>query len=161
MKKKVLMVVILTIVFLVTSQPVRAQYERFNLALSFGTLTDDSFSFKPFLWTSGLNLDLYLSENIVLSPEFFIIVHNFNFDAFFLAPAALLNFDFGGFMVGAGVTKFFLVGSAISGAPSSDPALKLNVGYIGEGIRLTAYIITPFSDLFKYNTLGASLGFFF
>jgi len=155
------MVVALAVVLLVTSQPARAQYERFNLALSFGTLTDDSFSFKPFFWTSGLNLDLYLSEHIVLSPEFFIIVHNFDFDAFFLAPSALLNFNFGGFVVGGGVTKFWLVGSSIAGAPSSDPALKLNAGYMGDGIRLTAYVITPFSDLFKSNTIGASLGFYF
>ena len=156
-----MMLVVLAVMFLVISQPARAQYERFNLAMSFGTLTDDSFSFKPFFWTSGLNLDVYLSENIVPSSEFFIIVHNFNFDAFLLAPGAILNFNFGGFMIGGGIVKFWLVGSAITGAPSYDPALKLNTGYMGEGIRLTAFVITPFGDLFKSNTLGVSLGFYF
>ncbi len=161
MKKKLFMGICILLVILSVSQNAKAQYDRINLALGFGTITDDSFSFKPFFWTSGVNLDFYLSEHIVLSPEFFMIVHNFNFDAFFLAPAALLNFDFGGFMIGAGVTKLWLVGSAISGSPSSDPALKLNTGYLGEGIRLSAYLITSFDNLFKSNSFGASLGFYF
>ncbi|MFC2158486.1 hypothetical protein ACFLT9_11675 [Acidobacteriota bacterium] len=161
MKKKIIIVLCLIAVFLMLHQSASAQYDRVNLAMTFGTVTDDSFSFSPFLWTAGLNLDFWISESFIISPECHIINSGFDFGAFILAPSVLFNMDLGGFIIGGGVTKYFLIGSEISGAPASDFALKLNTGYIGEGIRLTVFLVTSFSSLFSSNTLGANLGFYF
>ena len=161
MKKKILIVVCLLAAFLMAHQNANAQYDRWNLAMTFGTVTDDSFAFSPFFWTAGLNLDFWLSENFIISPEFHIINTGFDFGAFLLAPSLLLNMDFSGFVIGGGLTKYFLVGSDISGAPSSDFALKLNTGYIGEGIRLTVFLVTAFESIFRSNTVGGNIGFYF
>lgn len=43
----------------------------------------------------------------------------------------------------------------------SDFMLKLNAGFRVRNLKLTAYLITDFDDLFEYNVVGATLGFYF
>jgi hypothetical protein len=130
-----------------------------SLSLNFGTVTDSSLSFKPFLWLAGATIDIPLGPILSLCPEGSIVVHDFDFGAFFFAPAVMLNVNAAGLYVGAGVTKLFLVGSEVSGAPSSDFSLKLNAGFQGSSLRLNVFLITSFKDAFKSSAVGATLGF--
>ncbi len=130
-----------------------------EVSLNFGVVTDKTFTFNPFLWTGGMTVDLFIGPHLSLSPEGFIIVHNFDFGAFFLAPAVLLNFQGHGFFMGGGLTKWWLVGSEIGGSYSSDVGMKLNLGFKSANLKFTLYAITPFKDFLKEPILGATFGF--
>lgn len=131
-----------------------------NFGINFGIMTDDDFKFKPLMWTAGAELDFQFGDYLMLSPEVMLVGNKFEFKEFILYPAAILNFTAGGFFIGGGVTKAFYIGS---GHPDpSDFLLKLNAGFLGKSMKLTAYAITPFDNLFKKGmAVGATLGFRF
>ena len=149
----------LLIVALSLAVPAKAQAEIFSL--NFGFVTDSKFSFNPFLWTAGMTIDVPIGPVLTLCPEGYIVVNKFDFGTFIFAPAVMLNFNAAGFFAGAGLTKWFLLGSEVSGSPSSDISLKLNAGFHVPGMRLTAFLFTPFKDAFKSTAVGATLGFAF
>jgi len=130
-----------------------------SLSLNFGAVTDSSLSFKPFLWTAGAAVDIPLGSIMSLCPEGYIVVNKFDFGTFIFAPAVMLNLNAGGFFAGAGISKWFLLGSEVGGSPSSDISLKLNAGLQGAGLRLTAFLFTPFKNAFKSSAVGFTLGF--
>lgn len=132
-----------------------------NFVLNFGTTTDDSFSFNPFWWTVGGELDFQLGNVLMLSPEVTLVGTGTAFKDFFLRPAVILNFTPGNFFVGGGLTKHFYIGDNAS-YDTSDIALKLNTGLISKNIKFTVYLITYFDNLFKSSMwVGASFGFRF
>lgn len=157
MKKTFVAVLIIASVSLAV--PAKAQAEL--LSLNFGFITDSKFSFDPFLWTAGMTIDIPIGPVLTLCPEGYLVVNKFDFGAFIFAPAVMLNFNAAGFFVGAGLSKWFLLGSDVSGAPSTDISLKLNAGFHIPGMRLTAFLFTPFKDAFKSTAVGATLGFAF
>jgi hypothetical protein len=131
-----------------------------SFGINFGAVTDDSFSFNPFLWTVGAELDLQIGNYLMFSPEVTLIGYKFEFKEFNLYPAAILNFTASNFFVGGGITKGFYIGSGTAG--DFPVCLKLNAGMMSKNIKLTAYLITPFDELFEKGMLvGASLGFKF
>jgi hypothetical protein len=130
-----------------------------SFGINFGAMTDDSFSFSPFLWTAGAELDLQIGNYIMFSPEAILVGEGFKFKVFTLYPAAILNFTASNFFVGGGVAKGFFIGSGLSG--STDFLLKLNAGFLSKNIKLTAYALMAFDNLFKDMALGATLGFKF
>jgi hypothetical protein len=139
----------------------KLQAEDFSLSLNFGVVTDDSFKFSPFIWTTGLNLDLHLNDYIMISPEVYGQFYEFKFDYFLIIPGAVLNLKLNKMFIGGGLVKPFLVGSGSS--ESGDIALKLNLGFRGNGLRLVFFAVTPFDNMFKkyYTSLGVTLGFEF
>jgi hypothetical protein len=131
---------------------------KMTLGINFGTMTDDTFSFNPFFWTAGAELDLPFGTSLMFSPEVTLVGYKFEFKEFLLFPAAILNFTVSNFFVGGGITKGFYIGSGDT-TEITDVALKLNAGLLTENIKLTAYIITPFDGIFKEMIIGATLGF--
>lgn len=129
-----------------------------NFYLNFGLMTDDSFSFDPFMWYAGFNLDFHINDLLMISPEGNFITQDFKFDYFWLEPAALLNVKVDHFFFGAGVGKWFLIRGEFGA--SSDFFLKLNAGFSGDGgMRIRVFLNTFFDDLFgAYMTIGAQLG---
>jgi hypothetical protein len=130
-----------------------------HFGINFGAMTDDTFSFSPFLWTAGVELDFQFGNFLMFSPEVMLVGEGFEFKEFILYPAVILNFTASSFFVGGGVAKGFYIGSGASG--SSDFLLKLNAGFFSKNIKLTAYALMAFNSLFKDMLLGASLGFRF
>lgn len=157
MKKIIIAVLLVAVVFLAAPNKARADY----LSLNFGTVTDSSFSFNPFFWTAGMTVDIPLGNIMTLSPEGYIVVHKFNFGTFIFAPSLMLNFHLKEFFIGGGLSKWFLLGDDISGSPSTDFSLKVNAGFQGSDLRLSVFIFTPFNDLFDSMAVGATLGFVF
>jgi len=150
------------IIFVISSQNSQAMVKPVSFYINGGVITDDSFSFDPFQWTAGAIIDISIPASpIMISPECHIIVTNFDFNFFTLAPAVLVNFKFSSLFVGAGITKWWPLGSEAERFEASDFLLKINAGLKGVGVRLTAFLITEFDSLFEYNTIGATLGFGF
>jgi hypothetical protein len=156
MKKFAILILAVAALILAAAPRLSAQTE---ISMNFGIVTDKTFSFSPFLWTGGMTFDFFLGPNLSLSPEAYFIVHNFDFGAFFLAPAVLLNFQGQGFFIGGGLTKWWLVGSDIGGSYSSDVGMKLNVGFKGRNYRFTVFAVTPFKDFLAEPVLGLTFGF--
>lgn len=130
-----------------------------SFGINFGIMTNDSFSFDPIIWTAGAELDLQIGNYIMFSPEVILAGEGFKFKVFTLYPAAILNFTASNFFAGGGVAKGFYIGSGLSG--STDFQLKLNAGFLSKNIKLTAYALMAFKNLFKDMIVGASLGFKF
>jgi hypothetical protein len=130
-----------------------------RFGINFGAMTDDTFSFNPFVWTAGAELDFQFGNFLMFSPEVMLVGEGFEFKYFVLYPAAILNFTASSFFFGGGVAKGFAIGSGTSG--STDFMLKLNAGLVAKSVKLTAYALMAFDSLFKNMLLGASLGFRF
>ncbi len=162
MKKVALSLLLLAFLFCVTSQNSQALGKPFSLYLSGGVLTDTNLSFDPFWWKAGANMDFsFALLPFTVSPECYIIVHNFEFDFFWLAPAVMANLKLANLFVGAGLTKWFLVGTEVTESFSTDVMLKLNAGLKGPGVKLTVFTVMPFDNLFKtdYMQIGATISF--
>ena len=136
--------------------PTQLNGESWKFFGNFGIMTDDSFTFEDYLWYFGANIDFSFNNLIMLSPEINVITNKFNFEAFFIEPAVLLNVKLGTFFAGGGLTKLFLISGDYTG--SSDFALKLNAGFRSSHLRFRVFLITPFNDLLKDNLIGAQLG---
>ena len=131
-----------------------------RFGINFGIMDSTEFKFDPIMWTAGAELDFQFGNILMLSPEVTLVGSGFKFKEFILYPGVILNFTPGGFFVGGGIVKGFFIGSGASG--STDFALKLNAGFLSSSIKLTAYLITPFDDLFATPmAVGATLGFRF
>lgn len=131
-----------------------------NFGLNFGVMTDDSFSFEPFMWTAGAEVDLWFGDLVVFSPEVTLVSNGVKFKEFLLFPAAILNFTMGSVFVGGGIVKGFYIGSGDDFA-IRDLSLKLNAGLLAKNLKLTAYLMTRFDNLFDAMQVGATLGFRF
>jgi len=129
-----------------------------NFYIRFGVITDNHATFDPFLWTMGANFDFNLSENLFISADADMIIYKFNFKPVWLTPSVLLNFRFSNFYVGAGVSKFVLIGSGYS--LSSDLLFKINAGFKSNAFKLQVFAYSPFGDFGVFG-LGANLGFGF
>ena len=160
MKKRNILLFSIIAIFLLApfcqAQEGQSSFEK-KLFLNFGIIADDTFSFDPLYWGAGIELDLFFGENIYVAPELNLIGYGFEFDVFLLEPAVLINFRFDDFFVGAGLQKFFVIGSGNYNA-TIDPMLKLNAGFIGENIKLRIFLITPFDPFFDGMLIGAQLG---
>ena len=130
-----------------------------RFGINFGVQTDDSFSFDPIWWSAGAELDFQFGNFLMFSPEVMLVGEGFEFKAFILYPAAILNFTASSFFFGGGVAKGFYIGSGMSG--STDFLLKLNAGFVAQSVKLTVYALMAFDSLFKNMALGATLGFRF
>jgi hypothetical protein len=138
---------------------VYAAGSQMNFGLNFGIMTSDNFKFNPIMWTVGAELDFQLNDFVMLSPEATLVGYKFEFKQFVLYPGIILNFTPGSAFIGGGLVKGFLIPSDV--AASDKVALKLNAGLISRNTKLTVYLISDFSPIFKNMLVGASLGFRF
>jgi len=158
MKKSSVFVLMLVLVFSFSASELKAKAMGMDLFLNGGVVTDDSLSFDPFLWTAGVNLDIHFG-NFMLSPECFITVYKFKFDPLLIQPAVIANIKLSSFFVGAGLTKWFVVGEGDD--YSTDLALKINAGFRGKNFRLAAFAVMDFDSIFKNMLVGATFGISF
>ena len=126
-----------------------------QFTFNWGIITDDSFSFDTYYAEYGFALDIVFTDYFMISPELYLVSYKFKFDPLYLAPGILFNYESNSLFAGIGVSKWFkLSGNAVS----TDWRLKLNAG-IDKEFRLTAFITTPFDNLFKNVMVGLTLGF--
>jgi len=164
MKKIIYLLFCGLLIFAMSGQNANAENKPISFYISGGVETNLDSLFDPTYWMAGAALDINLSAlPLMISPECHIVVYGFEFDFFRLMPAVVLNYKVSSFFVGAGITKWWWLGSEAEGFDSSDFLLKINAGYKGNRIRLSAFIVTPFDHLFGryYNKVGATFGFGF
>lgn len=163
MKKIAISIILLAFLFCATSQNSQALVKPFSLYLSGGVQTDTKFTFSPFFWTAGANMDFsFALLPFTISPECYIVVNNFKFDGFWMAPAVMANLKFANLFIGAGLAKYFKVGTAVVEGPTEELKLKLNAGLKGPGAKLTVFVVTDFDNFLKtdhYTWFGATLSF--
>ncbi len=155
--KKLIIILVLMIAVFCVNQRVSA-IGPLDIYLQGGAITNDSFSFSPFLWTAGVNIDLKFGKMMMLSPELNVVISELKFDNILLEPAITLNIRLANFFVGAGLTKFFELGDNLW---TNKFSLKVHGGIKLIGMKLRAYMIIPFDDLFKPVLYGGSVGFGF
>lgn len=160
MKKVSILVLAFVFVFAFGSRHLSAQVSEMDLYVNVGILTDDSFTFDPFFWSAGANMDIKFGRMLMFSPECDVIFKKFKFKRIWLAPGAVLNVRYGLFFAGAGLRKWFKISKK---GFNTDILMKINAGFKGHKYRLAAYLETPFDDFFGKNmvTFGATLGFKF
>ena len=160
MKKILVVLIALFVLFSFSPKHLNAQDIGMNFYINFGLLTDDSFSFSDYLWSAGANLDIHIGPLFMITPECDIIVYKFDFDPIILAPAVIANIKLKNFFFGAGITKWFLIGDSV-GTVAGEFALKANLGIRTNNLRLTLYGISYFDSFFDYLLIGITLGFGF
>jgi len=160
MKKLILITLTIFLIFTFSVKQLNAQDIGMNFYLNFGILTDDSFTFNDWLWSAGAQLDFHLGSVFMLTPECDIIIYKFDFDPVILAPAVLLNVKLSNFFIGAGLTKWFLIGDSV-GTIEGEFALKMNAGIRTSNLKLTIYAISYFDNIFNNMIIGFNLGFGF
>jgi hypothetical protein len=130
-----------------------------NFYIRFGVITDQNATFNPFLWTTGANLDINVSDSFFIAADADLIVHKFNFDPLWLTPSVLLNLRLSSFYVGAGVSKFVIISG--SSTMTSDLLFKANAGLKMNSLKLQFFLYTPFTEMFSDMGIGANIGFGF
>jgi len=158
MKRRNLLVLVSIILILIIMPGRVSAIGPLDVYIQGGAMTDDSLKFSPFLWTAGINLDFKTGGMLMLSPELNIVISELDFDYILLEPAIIVNFRFANLFAGAGLTKFFELGNPFEFNKFS---LKVNAGIKIPGLRLRAYMIIPFDELFKPVIYGGTIGFGF
>lgn len=163
MKKVMVMVVAAVLAAGLGTGQAFAQGKKVEFSLNLGAMTDlgEGGSFSDVLFTFAPQVDIHLSKSFMISPEVMVITDDsFGFDPFVLYPGVLLNFTAkGGFFAGAGVVLpvVFWDGETDTG----DLLPKINLGYRGAHVNVTAYLLTNTDSIFQYNLIGLSLGYRF
>ncbi len=154
--KKILYVFVIIVLLFSVSSTLNAGNNDFGFFGNFGIMDGDDFKFDPFFWYFGANLDFFISDNLILSPEANLIMQDFNFETFLLQPAIILNVKLSNLFVGGGIQKLFLIGG--TEAYSTDLGLKLNAGFRSDNIKFTFFATMPFDSLFEDMLIGAQVG---
>ena len=133
--------------------PAYAQDKKVEFSLNVGAMTiiGGEYSLSGFAFTVSPQLDIRVAKRFAISPEAMLITV---FSGSALLAGVLLNYVGNGFFVGGGAVVWIVEGA-------SDLLPKLNIGYRGRHVKLTAYLITSPQALFETNLVGASVGYRF
>ncbi len=158
MKKAIVGMLLLATALIALPGQARAEWP-VNFYLRVGVITDDGLSFDPLLWTAGLNLDFNIGSIFFLSADTDMVVYKFNFSPVWLTPSLMLNLRLSAVYVGAGISKFFILGSGYT--LQSSFLFKANVGLKSNLFKLQAFVYSPLDDLMGAFGFGANFGFGF
>lgn len=160
MKKVSVLALVVVSLFALGTRNLQAQPVDMELFVNFGLWTDKEFTFDPFFYTGGVNLDVHVTPTFMLSPECDVVFKGFKFDAIWLAPGVVLNVKYSMFFAGAGISRWFKLKGIDD---DSDTLFKINAGVKGHKYRLAVYIETIFNEFFAKDQIyfGATLGFKF
>ena len=143
--------------------PALAQDKKIEFSLNAGAMTDlgEGGSFSDVLFTFAPQLDIHVTKGFMISPEIMLIMDkHFSFDPVLLYPGVILNYTAkGGFFAGAGVV--LPVGIGDGHMDTGDLLPKINLGYRGSHVNVTAYLLTDTHEIFQYNLIGLALGYRF
>ncbi len=136
-----------------------AQDKKVEFSLNAGAMTTlgGEISFAGVLLTLAPQVDIHVTKGFMVSPEAMFLTDT-EFSGVVALPGVLFNYLGKGFFAGAGV----VLPVSISGGLGAGTLLpKLNIGYRGRHVNLTAYLITSTEAMFSMNLIGASLGYRF
>ncbi len=153
MKKLILLIVLVFILFLFNTTELKGESELFH---KYGILAGDSFNDLYFYF--GVNADMHLGKDSMITPEANLITKPIC-KVIYLELAAIINFKVKSAFFGAGPMRLFLIsGDQIM---PSFWGLKLNFGFRVNDMIFRIVQFSPFDDLFKDNYFGIQVGFEF
>jgi hypothetical protein len=88
-----------------------------------------------------------------------MVVYKFNFSPVWLTPSLMLNLRLSALYIGAGISKFFILGSGYT--LQSSLLFKANVGFKSDLFKLQVFMYSPLDDLMGAVGVGANFGFGF
>jgi len=140
-------------------QQANAQDKKVEFSLNLGVMTylGSEGSFSDVLLAFSPQLDIHVAKGFMISPEAMVIT-NFQFSGAIGLPGVMLNYTGKGFFAGAGVV---LPVSITEDAGVGSIVPKINIGYRGKNVNLTAYLITSTQQMFSENLVGATIGYRF
>jgi len=142
-------------------QQAYAQDKKVEFSLNLGVMTylgSDYSSFADFLLAFSPQLDIHVTKGFMISPEVMVVTDTRYFSGVIVYPGVILNYTGKGFFVGAGVVLPVAI-TEDEGVGSIAP--KINIGYRGKKVNLTAYLITSTQRMFSENLVGATIGYRF
>jgi len=159
MKKVVLAVLVMGLAAGIGTGPAFAQEKKVEFSLNAGVMTvlGGDISFGGVLLTLTPQVDIHIAKGFMISPEAMFLTDT-SFSGAVALPGAMFNYLGKGFFAGAGVV--FPV-SITDGFGTGSLLPKLNIGYRGGHVNLTAYLITDTAAMFSVNLIGASVGYRF
>ncbi|MGB8959771.1 MAG: hypothetical protein WCC00_12250 [Candidatus Aminicenantales bacterium] len=161
MKKAMVMVVAVVFLGGLVALPGFSQEKKVEFSLNLGVATnlDPDDSFSDAMFTFAPQVDFHVTRGFMISPEVMVITDDsFSFHPL-LYPGVLLNYTSKSFFVGAG---FVLPVMFWEGSPDTGDLLpKINIGYRGPHVNVTAYLLTDTHEFLKYNLIGLSAGYRF
>jgi hypothetical protein len=133
-------------------QQANAQDKKVEFSLNLGVMTyvGSEGSFAGIGLAFNPQLDIHVTKGFMISPEAMVIT-DFQFSGAIGFPGVMLNYTGKGFFAGAGVV--------LAAFESIVP--KINIGYRGKKVNLTAYLITSTQQMFSENLVGATIGYRF
>ncbi len=158
MKKTIVVGLLACLILLALPSRAKADWP-VNVYLRLGVITDNGFSFNPFLWTLGANFDFNLSSLFFISAGADMIIHQFDFSPVWLTPSLMANLRLSAFYIGAGISKFFVLGDGYE--LSSSFLFKANVGLKEDLFKLQVFVYSPLDELASYFGVGLNFGFGF
>ena len=159
MKKVGLMVLVVGMLAGAAVQLAYAQDKKVEFSLNLGVMTylGSGDSFADFLLAFSPQLDIHVTKGFMISPEVMVVTDT-HFSGAIGYPGVILNYTGKGFFVGAGVVLPVAI-TEDAGVGSIVP--KINIGYRGKKVNLTAYLITSTQQMFSDNLVGATIGYRF
>jgi len=159
MKKVGLMVLVVGMLAGAAVQLAYAQDKKVEFSLNLGVMTylGSGDSFADFLLAFSPQLDIHVTKGFMISPEVMVVTDT-HFSGAIGFPGVILNYTGKGFFVGAGVVLPVAI-TEDAGVGSIVP--KINIGYRGKKVNLTAYLITSTQQMFSENLVGATIGYRF
>jgi hypothetical protein len=160
MKKVILMVLAVGLFAGATAEQALAQDKKTEFSLNLGVMSylGGEGSLTGALLAISPQLDIHVTKGFMISPEAMFIT-DFHFSAAIGFPGVILNYTGKGFFTGAGVVVPVIIGEGYSGVGSILP--KINIGFRGKKVNVTAYLITDTRRLFSDNLVGATIGYRF
>jgi hypothetical protein len=154
MKKVVLAVLVMGLAAGIGAGRAFAQDKKVEFGLNLGFMTD----FYGFGVALSPQVDIHVTKGFMISPEA-MVVTDFQFSGALLLPGVIFNYTGKGFFAGAGAVVPIFISGWWSG--TGDLLPKLNIGYRGRHVSLTAYWLTSTAQLFSENLAGATIGYRF
>jgi len=154
MKKVVLAVLVMGLAVGIGTGQAFAQDKKVEFSLNAGVMIvseDVGVALSP-------QLDIHVTKGFMISPEA-MVVTDFQFSGALLFPGVMFNYTSKGFVVGVGAVVPVMISDYWSG--TGDLLPKLNIGYRGRHVNLTAYLMTSTARLFSENLVGATIGYRF
>jgi len=155
MKKVVLAVLVMGLAAGIGTGQAFAQEKKVEFGLNLGFMTTD---FEDFGVALSPQVDIHVTKGFMISPEA-MVVTDFQLSGALIFPGVMFNYTGKGFFAGAGAVVPIMISDYWSGTGNILP--KLNIGYRGRHVGLTAYLLTSTAQLFSTNLVGATIGYRF
>jgi len=160
MKKVILMVLVVGLVAGLGARQAFAQDKKVEFSLNVGGMgyLGSEGSFESVLLAFSPQVDIHVTKGLMISPEVMVVTDT-HFSGAIGFPGVIFNYLGKGFFAGAGIVVPVYVGEDTAGVGTILP--KINIGYRGKKVNLTAYLITSTQQMFSENLVGATIGYRF